>query len=131
MKKYYSDLDLKSLAIECGLDFAHYTYVPGMCSCCFGPLHFSGCYWVNGSEGRKRAENTGNYTYILFKNAENGSGVVSDSDLIENDTHIRYRVNNKDQLLRVCKHLQKQLGDDYEIVIPDDFSYCIEIKYLG
>lgn len=131
MKKYYSDLDLKSLAIECGLDFAHYTYEPGMCSCCFGPLRFSDCYWVNGSKGRKRAENIGNYTYILFKNAENGSGVVSDSDLIENDTYIGYRVNNKNQLLKVCEHLQKQLGNDYEIVIPDDFSYCIEIKYLG
>lgn len=49
MKKY-GDLKLSKLRDELGLDFAHYTYLRGQCSCCYGPLDMSARYW------RKRGE---------------------------------------------------------------------------
>lgn len=73
--KIYSDLDLKAIRDEVGLDFAHFTYQRGMCSCCYGPKNLPKMYWKN-----KTIPAHDNYTYLLFKNADNGSGIVRGGD---------------------------------------------------
>lgn len=45
--KTYADLDLKAIREACDLDFAHYTYGRGQCSCCYGPLEMPAKYWRN------------------------------------------------------------------------------------
>lgn len=42
--KRYKELNLKSLREEADIDFAHFTYLKGMCSCCFPPSSFPKIY---------------------------------------------------------------------------------------
>jgi len=128
--KTYKDLNLKKLRDECGLDFAHYTYRKGMCSCCYGPKDMAKRYWKDGI-----IPESGDYTYILFKNAYNGSGrIKSPSQEIENHTCIQYRFSSIEQQTAVIESLQEQLGDDYIVQTPYNNSYCIVIftkEYYG
>lgn len=119
--KTYGDLDLRAIREACGLDFAHYTYRPNQCTCCYGPEDQAKKYWHNG------IILTGHdYSYILFKNAKNCCGAVKTTNRIKNYTCINWRMN-EEQLTQVCKMLQEQLGDGYIVDKPADSSTTITI----
>lgn len=120
----FGDLNLKKIREDNNLDFAHYTYKRGMCSCCYGPKDLAACYWKDGviPEGDE-------YTYILFKNAHNCSGTKRKQDVIDCTQYIGWRMS-PEQLEGVCKDLRAQLGPSYEVVKPEDSCYCIEIRVI-
>lgn len=115
----YKDLNLKKIREDNDLDFAHFTYRKGMCSCCYGPKDLAKRYWRNGiiPEGN-------DYTYILFKNANNGSGTVKREDEINGYVCIAWRFP-MEKMHSVCGDLQKQLGDEYIVYMPKNEKICI------
>lgn len=124
MTKYYSDLDLKSIREALNIDFAHFTYRHDQCSCCYGPRDLPKLYWKDGIilEGNE-------YSYILFKNANNGRGCVTKYDAITDGTCVSWRLNDE-QLEGVVKMLQEQLGIGYKVVKPEDNKTTIVIEKL-
>jgi hypothetical protein len=130
----YKDLDLKTIREECDLDFAHFTYQKGMCSCCYSPKDLPKLYWKNRCIPTKSnydffsdGEDSKGYTYLLFKNADNGSGHVTKEDYIGKYTCIEWGFP-MEKLDKVCSMLQEQLGDLYYIEKPTDHFTCIVIK---
>ena len=117
----YKELNLAKLRDENGLDFAHFTYKPGMCSCCYGPKDLPKSYW----KGKVIPEHN-DYTYLLFKNADNGSGHVKREDEIEDYTCIEWSFPI-DKLDKICRDLKEQLGDEYFVLKPKDELTCIRI----
>lgn len=123
----YKDLNLKKIREDNDLDFAHYTYQKGMCSCCYGPKDLPKKYWRNNTipEGD-------DYTYILFKNADNGSGIVKGDDEICDGTHECIAWDFPiEKLENVCKDLQGQVGRMYVVLKPKDTMSCILICKAG
>lgn len=120
--KTYGELDLKKIREEADLDFAHFTYKKGQCSCCYTPKDLPKRYWKNGII---REDN--DYEFILFKNAYNGSGTVTKNDYIKDYTCISWDFPMEKMQL-VCDLLQEQLGDDYFIEIPKSQYHCIVIR---
>lgn len=118
----YKDLDLKKIRDDNDLDFAHFTYQRGMCSCCYGPRDLPKRYW----RGNTIPEDSYDYTYLLFKNADNGSGHVKNTDEIKDYTCISWKFP-MEKLEKVCKDLQAQLGDGYAVMMPADEYTCIII----
>lgn len=129
----YSQLNLKEVREKANLDFAHFTYKKGQCSCCFGPEDLPSIYWKNKEvipmEDVRWLNNE--VSYILFKNASNGSGIVTKNDTIEEHTNIEYDVSDMEQLKLVVDELNKQLNPNgLTAKMPENFSKCIEIiKY--
>lgn len=121
MLKQYKDLNLKELREKVGLDFAHYTYKRGMCSCCHGPADLPSIYWKNGT-----IRTDPNYEYILFQNADNGSGHVTANTWITGNVFISWRFPIE-KMKVVCEELQRQLGDSYKVIPPENHFYSIEI----
>jgi hypothetical protein len=130
-KLTYGDLDLKSLMKECDIDFAHYTYGKNQCTCCYGPRQMPKRFWRNG----KIAENN-DFEYILFKNAYNCGGSKKPTDTLacypemytssdKEHIFIAWRINTPEKLKRVKKALEKQVGSEFKVEIPDDDRYCI------
>ena len=117
----YKELNLKNLREEADLDFAHFTYQRGQCSCCYGPEDLPARYWRDGK--KKRSD----YTYILFKNADNGSGTVRREDEITNYTCVSYRFRDSEQRDLVCRLLAEQLDETYVVLIPANSMFCIVI----
>lgn len=117
----YKDLNLKKIREDNDLDFAHFTYRSGMCSCCYGPKDLAKRYWRNGI-----IPESNDYTYILFKNANNGSGSVTRNDVIKDYTCISWRFP-MEKMHKVCKDLQEQLGSGYVVYMPKDKNSCILI----
>lgn len=130
--KRYKDLDLVKIREGCNLDFARYTYSKGQCSCCYGPLDMpERKYWAKGKSPMDRhltPEDMDQIPYILFKNAENGSGTVKPTDYIKGGTCIEYNVLSDEQLDQICVMLQEQLGDEYIVQKPENFNYCIVLN---
>lgn len=120
--KTYGDLNLKALRIEAGIDFAHFTYKDGMCSCCYGPQDLPKRYWKDGNVIEE-----GDFSYILFKNANNGSGTVTKTDRIEDFTYIEHSLSDS-QMEKVIELLQGQLGEGYVVNKPKSEFECIEIR---
>ena len=120
--KQYKDIHLKIIQNILNIDFARYTYSRGQCSCCYGPTDMPKRYWKDGIIKSK------DYSYILFKNAYNGSGIVSKNDWITNNTFIQYDNLTPEQMSGFCQALQSQLDSDYLVLEPIDDSYCICIK---
>lgn len=118
----YGDLNLKKIRDDNGLDFAHFTYQRGMCSCCYGPRDLPKKYW----RGNVIPDDDYDYTYLLFKNADNGSGHVKRADEIDNYTCIEWDFP-MEKLEKVCKDLQEQLGDKYVVLMPTNTYTCIQI----
>ena len=79
----YGELNLREIRDLADIDFAHFTYRRGQCSCCYGPKDLLKMYWKN----RVIPEHD-DYSYILFKNADNGSGTVTKNDEISDGTCI-------------------------------------------
>lgn len=138
MRKQYQDLDLKAIREACDLDFAHYTYKKGMCSCCYSPKDLASRYWkghqISTKEAyrsfdRKSEENDNEYEYLLFKNADNGSGHVTKFDYIKSYTCVEWGFPMS-KMDKVCDMLQEQLGDSYEIERPSDHLTCIIIREI-
>lgn len=136
----YRDLNLKHLREVCDIDFAHFTYKPNQCSCCYGPLDLPARYWRNGkkppeyvpgtevynNEGKLIGGKYTDYEYILFKNAHNGSGYVKSTDEIKPYQCVSWSMS-QDKLKKVVEELKRQLGADYKVVMPESEHYCIEI----
>ena len=123
--KIYKDLNLKAIRENCELDFARHTYSHGQCSCCYGPCDMPDRYWTKGKKPANEYDDK--YTYILFKNADNGCGIKRFNDFIENYTCVEYRIKDDEQKNKVCKMLQEQLGNDYFVEVPDNDMKCIII----
>lgn len=124
----YKELNLKKIRENNDLDFAHYTYKNGMCSCCYGPKDLPKRYWKNGIV-RDRNEGV---QYLLFKNADNGSGVVTREDEI--CCHLYDCIEWSfpiEKLENVCRDLRAQLGDGYVVLKPQDDSKCIIVCKNG
>ena len=121
----YKDLNLKKIREDNDLDFAHFTYKNGMCSCCYGPKDLPKRYWRNNTipEGD-------DYTYILFKNANNGSGTVKRDDEIKHYQCISWQFPIE-KLEKVCRDLQGQFGDEYVVLMPTNGFYCILVCKKG
>lgn len=135
MLKTYGELNLKEIRELAGLDFAHFTYQPGKCSCCFGPIDLPKQYWNKEYLAKHNVKNPRelhdlfiyDYEYLLFKNAENGTGIVRKNDYILDHTMIEWRFDESKMNL-VIGLLQKQLGNSYDVIKPADNSKCIKIK---
>jgi len=128
MAKYkYKDLNLKHLREVCDIDFAHYTYKRGMCSCCYGPKDLPSRYWRNNEV----LEDTDydDISYILFKNADNGRGCVKRDDYIGEDC-IEWNLTDE-QLTKVIAELERQIGDEFIVVRPMTKHRCIVLQYRG
>lgn len=117
----YKELNLRKIREDFGLDFAHFTYLPGMCSCCYTPLDFPLRYWHGGV----KPANMDNVQYLLFKNADNGRGCVKATDNIEKP-YIEWDFP-MEKLAPICKALQEQLGNEYVVLIPPNSSLCIHV----
>lgn len=117
----YKDLNLKKIRDEHDLDFAHFTYLKGQCSCCYGPKDLPKRYWKNNI-----IPESNNYTYILFKNANNGSGCVKRGDEIKKCQCVSWRMPYE-KLHGVCLALKEQFGDDYYVLEPKNDLYTIII----
>lgn len=122
MKKTYSDLNLKAIREALNIDFAHFTYKQGQCSCCYGPKDLPKMYWKD-----RTIPEGDDYSYILFKNANNGSGTVMGRDYIKHNQYIEWGLN-EEQLDGVCKMLQEQLGSRYKVIKPEDNRETIIIE---
>lgn len=121
----YKDLNLKKIREDNDLDFAHFTYQNGMCSCCYGPKDLPKRYW------RKNTIPEGDdYTYILFKNANNGGGIVRRDDEIRDYQCVSWKFPIE-KLETVCKDLQTQLGNEYVVLKPKNDMWCILICKAG
>lgn len=122
----YKDLNLKKIRDDNGLDFAHFTYQRGMCSCCYGPRDLPKRYW----RGNSIPADDYDYTYLLFNNADNGSGHVKGTDEIADYTCVGWDFP-MEKLEKVCKDLQAQLGDEYVVMMPTSEYKCIVILTAG
>lgn len=120
--KTYGDLNLRRIREKCDLDFAHYTYQPGMCSCCFGPKDLPPMYWKN-----RTIPTHDDYTYVLFKNADNGAGHVTKKDEIKNFTCIEHYFRDDTQKELFCRLLLEQLGEEYVVCVPRRNTDCVII----
>ena len=71
---------------------------------------------------------TNKITYILFKNADNGSGRIKNKEqYIENYTCIEYHFEDTQQKEQVCRELIAQLDSDYVVAVPKNNNHCIII----
>lgn len=93
-----------------------------MCSCCYGPEDLPSLYW------KDRKIKHDNYSYILFKNADNGSGAVTKNDWIEDYTCIMWGGMGLDKLKEILDLLQEQLGEAYYIEFPESEYYTAVIR---
>lgn len=142
--KTYKELNLAKVRDDNDLDFAHYTYNRGQCSCCHGPLDISKKHWRGGKKpewivkdgetthwelnGRKIASED-DYNFILFKNADNGSGSVAPDDVIKAPIFVEYNEDmERRTLVNVCASLEEQLGDGFKVLVPDSGDICILIE---
>ena len=124
-KLQYKDLNLRKLREECGIDFAHYTYINDMCSCCYGPSDFPAKYWHEGKVKDRHED----MSYILFKNANNGSGQVMKNHVLSNKKtiYISWRLSDE-QLDAVCAELEAQVGTEFDVIKPKSDMFCIELR---
>lgn len=118
----YQDLNLKKIREDNGLDFAHFTFLPGMCTCCYDPLDFPARYWRKGI----KPGSMDNVQYLLFKNADNGAGAVKKRDEIKGPVFVLWRFP-EEKMRQVCSDLQTQLGKEYIVLMPPDEDCCILI----
>lgn len=117
----YKDLNLAKVRDDNDLDFAHFTFKKNQCSCCYGPKDMAKRYWKNNTipEGD-------DYTYILFKNADNGSGCVKSTDTIKAITNVSWDFPIE-KLNAVCRSLAEQFDDNFKVLVPCDKSHTITI----
>ena len=120
----YKDLDLRHLREVCDIDFAHYTYKRGQCSCCYGPKDLPPMYWRH----RKVLVDVDydDISYILFKNADNGGGIRRANDELDRIEFIEWNLTSE-QLDKVIAELKRQVGDEYDVIYPESKLVCIKL----
>ena len=116
----YQELNLKKIREENELDFAHFTFLTHMCSCCSTPLEFPARYWHKGI----KPTSMDNVQYLLFKNADNGSGCVTKNDDISEYECISWNFP-VEKMGKICQDLEQQMGKEYEILVPGSEHFCI------
>lgn len=116
----YQELNLKKIREDNGLDFAHFTYLRNMCTCCSTPLEFPARYWHKGI----KPTSMDNVQYLIFKNADNGSGRVVKTDDIKRYQSIAWQFPES-KLLKICKDIQDQMGNEYFLLVPKSKDFCI------
>ena len=67
-----------------------------------------------------------NVQYLLFKNADNGSGHVRKNDDIGEVEYIEWNFP-LEKMDKICEELQRQVGRDYVVLIPQNINKCILI----
>lgn len=67
-----------------------------------------------------------NVQYLLFKNADNGSGWVKKTDELKDYQCVSWEFPET-KLVQICKDLQEQLGDEYVVLVPESKDFCIVI----
>lgn len=126
-KLKYKDLDLKGLREKCDIDFAHFTYKKYQCSCCYGPKDLPAKYWRNNTIPTDK--DYSEISYILFKNAYNGSGRVKREDYLSDKKTINIEWNlNDEQLNSVCKELERQVNTEFKVIKPNSHYSCIQLE---
>lgn len=120
----YRDLNLRHLREVCDIDFAHYTYKRGQCSCCYGPKDLPPMYWRH----RKVLVDVDydDISYILFKNADNGGGIRRANDELDRIEFIEWNLT-PEQLDKVIAELKRQVGDEYDVIYPESKLVCIKL----
>ena len=129
----YKDLNLNYLKDLLNLDFAHFSYVNEMCSCCYSISDFPSNYWRNGIIVSKDSLSFEEVNYILFKNSIGGKGEVKENDTLDEFESIEYQFCNRELLINFCKELSKICSKfDYEVLIPpnEDLSIILLEKIL-
>lgn len=133
MKKKYGELNLRDLREKADLDFAHFTYKRGMSSCIHSPRNLPKKYWrdrfILPKDAYDFKEGDKGYTFLLFKNSDNGNGIVTKKDYISNYTCVEWGFPFE-KLDLVCSLLQEQLGEDYYVEKPDNQYRCIVIYVI-
>lgn len=124
--KTYKELNLIELRKKTGIDFAHYTYQRGQCSCCYGPRDLPKRYWKDGIIKPYNED----IQYILFKNAYNGSGTVKGNDVIKDIEFISWGLT-EENLITVCEELSRRFGDEYYVIVPRNHMHTIIVLYTG
>lgn len=123
---YYRDLNLKGLREKLGLDFAHFTYKDNQCSCCYGPSDMASIHWRNREVIEVDDPRFEKVNYILFKNANNGSGSVTKNDKLKDTEYIEYQLESFDLVKKVCEELFNQVsGYGYGVLVPKNTNKCI------
>lgn len=120
----YKDLDLRHLREVCDIDFAHYTYKRGQCSCCYGPKDLPSMYWRHHKV--LVDVDYDDISYILFKNADNGSGIRRANDELNRTEFIEWNLTSE-QLDKVIAELKRQVGDEYDVIYPESKLVCIKL----
>ena len=124
MNMKYKDLDLRHLREVCDIDFAHYTYKRGQCSCCYGPKDLPSMYWRHHKV--LVDVDYDDISYILFKNADNGSGIRRANDELNRTEFIEWNLTSE-QLDKVIAELKRQVGDEYDVIYPESKLVCIKL----
>lgn len=140
--KTYKALDLVKIRDACGLDFVGHKYNKKQFSCCYSPIDMPAIYWAKGKKPQKTAlyDEEGDFigwrynrcdiTYILFKNVNTASGYIKSLNApIKDNACIEYNFASEEQKMKVCAMLQAQLGDDYEMEVPDGKYGCIVLHF--
>ena len=134
----YGDLDLIELRKKLDLDFAHFTYLPRQCSCCYGPYDLPARYWKNNIIPESR----GPIDFILFKNACNGSGWVRRTTSLRDYECISWNLRSDpkygeplteqemERLDEICQELSRVYGPDWYVQVPASSSVCIIIQKI-
>lgn len=123
MKKTYKDLKLIDFRKKMDLDFCHFTYKGNQCSCCYGPKDLPARYWKNGVIQKDK-----DFKYLLYKNANNGSGTRKLNDFVNDVDFISWGNMDSNELENVCKELSNTYGEDYIVLVPsDEYSTIIVI----
>lgn len=117
--KTYKDLRIDDLRKETDIDFAHYTYKKGQCSCCYGPSDQASIHWKD-----RKIRDDEDVQYILFKNADNGSGAVKANDIVSDVEFIRWSLTDEN-LEKVCVALSKHFGEDFIVIKPSSDKITI------
>lgn len=115
----YNDLKLDYLKNILNLDFAHFSYVNKMCSCCFSISNFPSEYWRDGKIVCKNTIDFDKLNFILFKNSIDGTGEVSVNDNLSDFESIEYQFENKEKLINFCNELSNICNKfGYQVLIP-------------
>lgn len=134
----YGDLDLIGLRKKLDLDFAHFTYLPHQCSCCYGPYDLPARYWKNNTIPEPRES----IDFILFKNANNGSGCVRKTTPLKDYECVSWDLRSDPKcgeplteqevtrLDEICKELSLAYGPDWYVQVPASCSVTIIIQKI-
>ena len=121
--KTYKDLRIDDLRKETDIDFAHYTYRKGQCSCCYGPRDQASIHWKD-----RKIRDDEDVQYIIFNNSDNGSGAVKANDTVSDIEFIEWGLTDEN-LEKVCSALSKHFGEDFIVVKPISNMRTIIVLY--